>query len=186
MPSHLAYKRVSSVEQNTQRQLSDSPIDFHRVYEDKCSGASTDRPALQKLRLEARRGDVIHVHSIDRMARSLMDLNELLNEFRDKGVSVRFAKEGLEFKDEDNHTSMLMLNIMASVAEFERNIIRERQAEGIAKAKIRGVYKGGKRKADRTKVLNMINEGVSKAQIARTLGLSRTTVYKITSENAHS
>ena len=81
--------------------------------------------------------------------------------------------------DADNSINKLMLSILGAVGEFERSLIRERQAEGIAKAKERGVYKGAKRKADRTKVKNMLAEGVPKAQIAKRLGIARQTVYDI-------
>jgi DNA invertase Pin-like site-specific DNA recombinase len=180
----IAYRRVSTVEQNTDRQLAESGMSFDLEFEDKCSGSTANRPELTNLRIQVRAGDVVHVHSIDRMARSLQDLNALVAELNEKSVAVRFHKEGLDFNGKNNATSNLMLNIIGSIAEFERTIIRERQAEGIAKAKAKGVYKGAKRKADRTKVLNMVKDGIPKAQIARKLGIGRTTVYDIINERA--
>lgn len=181
---HIAYRRVSTLDQTTDRQLSDTGISFDVEFEDKCSGSSTDRPKLTDLRIQARSGDTIHVHSIDRMARSLPDLNALIAEFNSKGATIRFHKESLEFNGNDNATSKLMLNILGAVAEFERSLIRERQAEGIARAKARGVYKGSKKKADRTKVINMVNAGIPKAQIAKKLGIGRTTIYEIIKEHS--
>lgn len=177
---HLAYKRVSSREQNTSRQLDKSSEVFSKVYEDRCSGSSTDRPQLQQLRIDAMQGDTIHVHSFDRLARDSGDLNNLIKEFTSKGVSVKIHNPSLTFGgNEDNSINQLMLNILGAVSQFERSMILERQAEGIAKAQERGVYKGSKRKADYTKVHNMVAQGVPKAQVAKKLGLSRTAIYNI-------
>ena len=118
---------------------------------------------------------------MDRLARSLIDLHRLVDELAERGVSVKFLKEGQTYSLDSSPVARLMLGLFGSVAEFERAIIRERQAEGIAKAKARGVYKG------RAKVLNeeqimqageWVSGGISKVEVARSLGIGRTTLYK--------
>ncbi|WBI33416.1 Transposon Tn3 resolvase [Pseudomonas aeruginosa] len=113
-----------------------------KTFTDKVSGATTNRPQLQAMLEFVREGDVIHVHSIDRLARSLVDLLALVREQTARGVHIHFHKEALLFTGESNPTQELMLSIMDSVAQFERAMIKERQKEGIAKAKQKGVYKG--------------------------------------------
>lgn len=153
---------------------------FDKVYEDKCSGSTTNRPQLTELLIDVEKGDTIHVHSFDRLARNMVDLHGLITKLTKKGVSIEIYKPALTFKGgDDNKYNDLMLGILGAVSQFERQIILERQAEGIAKAKERGVYKNAKRKADHTKVRNMVAEGIPKAKIARQLGLSRQTIYDI-------
>jgi len=136
--------RVSSVDQNTDRQL--DGIELDRVFADKASGKNAgDRPQLQELLGYAREGDTIIVHSIDRLARNLDDLRRLVNDLTSRGVRIQFVKETLTFSGDDSPMSRLLLSMMGAFAEFERAIIRERQREGIEKAKKKGVYKGHKR-----------------------------------------
>lgn len=179
----IGYIRVSTADQRTERQLDGIKLD--RTFTDKCSGSTTERPALQQLKAHVREGDTIIVHSIDRMARNLEDLLELINYFSSEGVQIRFVKENMTFGGtESNPMQKLILSVMGSVAEFERAIILERQREGIAKAKERGVYKGRKPSVDREQVLALHREGVNKAQIAKRLGIGRATVYRILDEVA--
>ena len=135
----VGYKRVSSVDQNLARQ---DLGDVDRIFEDKISGKDTNRAALKEMILFVRSGDEVVVHSIDRLARDLRDLQDIVTTLNDKGVSISFMSERLTFTGKaDDAKSKLMLQMMGSFAEVERNIIRKRQAEGIAKAKERGVYK---------------------------------------------
>lgn len=175
----IGYIRVSSFEQNTERQLDGLELD--NIFTDKVSGKSTDRPALQEMLRHLRKGDQLFVHSMDRLARNLIDLRQLVAELTAKGVRVQFMKEGLTFTGDDAPMSMLMLSIMGAVAEFERSIIRERQAEGIKIAKTKGVYKG--RKASLTydqveEVRLKVAAGVPKAKIAREYKCNRETLYR--------
>ncbi|MDN7125058.1 recombinase family protein [Pseudidiomarina sp. 1APP75-32.1] len=180
----IGYIRVSTIDQRTERQLDGIKLD--RTFTDKCSGSTTQRPALQQLKDHVREGDTVVVHSIDRMARNLEDLLELINYFSSKGVQIRFVKESMTFGGtEPDPMQKLMLSIMGSVAEFERAIILERQREGIALAKERGAYKGRKPSVDREQVLQLHSEGVAKAQIAKRLGIGRATVYRILDEQAN-
>lgn len=175
----LGYIRVSSVDQKTDRQLEGETLD--KVFEDRCSGKDTCRPALAALKDFAREGDLAVIHSMDRLARNLSDLKRIVKEFNDRGVIVKFVKEGLKFTGEDTAVAHLMMNVVGAVAEFERALIRERQAEGIALAKKKGVYKGRKPAITSDMLVEIkarIAAGEPKAQIARDLGISRETLYK--------
>lgn len=178
----IGYARVSSKDQNLDRQLAALKKEkVFRVFTDAVSGSSTQRPGLDGALNYLRTGDQLIVVSMDRLARSLIDLHRLVGELTEHGVSVKFLKEGQTYSLDSSPVAKLMLGLLGSVAEFERAIIRERQAEGIAKAKARGVYKG------RAKVLNeeqiaqartWVSEGIPKAEVARRLGIGRTTLYK--------
>lgn len=178
----IGYARVSSKDQNLDRQLAALKKEkVFRVFTDTVSGSSTQRPGLDGALNYLRAGDQLIVVSMDRLARSLIDLHRLVDELTERGVSVKFLKEGQTYSLDSSPVAKLMLGLLGSVAEFERSIIRERQAEGIAKAKARGVYKG------RAKVLNeeqvaqargWVSAGIPKAEVARRLGIGRTTLYK--------
>jgi len=178
MSKNVGYIRVSSANQNTVRQLVDLKLD--KVFTDHCSGAQADRPALTELLEWVREEDVVHVHSMDRLARNLPDLKELVAAINSKGASVRFYKESLEFSGEESPMSELLLNLLGAVAQFERALIKERQREGIEAAKKRGVYKGRKRVLCAASIEDLKNrrsagEGVT--ALARKFGVSRQTVY---------
>lgn len=176
----VAYVRVSTVDQNLDRQ--DLP-DVERTFTDKASGGSTDRPALQDLIGFVREGDTVVVWSIDRLARSLKDLQDLIARLNGKGVSVEFVSERLTFSaDRDDPFARLQFQMMGAFAEFERAMIRKRQREGIAKAKGKGVYKGRAPSIDRDTVVARLDRGESPTSIARELGISRPSVYRIAAE----
>ena len=174
--AQVGYKRVSSAGQSTARQLDGMALE--QVFEDQVSGATTDRPALQEMLRYVRKGDTIHVHSIDRLARSLKDLLELVEVFKARGVQLHFHTEGLIFTSEKNHTQDLMLSMMGAVAQFERSMIRERQAEGIAKAKATGAYKGRKKTVDDDAIRTAVTGGLSFRKAAIELGVSLSTVQR--------
>jgi len=175
----VGYIRVSSLDQNTDRQL--DGIELDKAFTDKASGKDTKRPQLQAAMEYLREGDTLVVHSMDRLARNLVDLRQIVQNLTQRGVKVRFVKESLEFNGEnDSAMSTLLLNMLGAVAEFERSMIRERQAEGIAKAKAKGVYRGRKPKLEPEQVAYMkakVAAGEPKAVIARHLGISRETLY---------
>lgn len=175
----IGYIRVSASDQNVERQLDGMELD--RTFTDKVSGKSTDRPQLQEMLRFVREGDHLLVHSMDRLARNLIDLRQMVQELTKRGVRITFVKEGLTFNGEDAAMSVLLLSVMGAVAEFERAIIKERQAEGIRIARQKGVYKG--RKAALTddqigEVRRKVAEGIPKARIAREYKCSRETIYK--------
>ncbi len=182
--NHIAYLRVSTVDQNTDRQLTDTGITFDKTFTDKCSGSTTKRPALEEMDSYVRAGDTIHVHSIDRLARNTANLLELVTTWNDRDVSVVIHKQNMKFTSEANDaTSKLMLTILGAVADFELSMIKERQREGIEKAKARGVYKGGihqKTKPEvRAKALELLGDGVSIRKTASQLGIGVSTVARI-------
>jgi len=171
----IGYRRVSSEGQNLDRQ------DFvcDKMFKEKVSGAKRDREALAEMIEFAREGDEVVVWSIDRLARDLRDLQDIISTLNDKGVSISFVKEKLTFAgDADDAFAKLQLQMMGAFAEFERNIIRQRQAEGIASAKVRGVYKGRKKTVDENRICKMKAEGHSVTDIAEIVGVSRMTVYR--------
>lgn len=173
----IGYIRVSSTDQNTARQLEGVALD--EVFTDKVSAANTDRPELQAMLRHVRKGDVLHVHSIDRLARSLEDLLSLVKGLIGRGVAVSFHKEQLHFTGEANPMQELMLGLLGSVAQFERALIRERQAEGIAKAKEKGVYKGRVKSVDDDAIRKaMAEDGASFRKVAKALGVSLSTVQR--------
>lgn len=177
----VGYVRVSTVDQNVERQL-EQLQHCDELFIDKVSGKDIERPSLQEMMRHIRRGDIIEVTSIDRLARNNIDLQTLVKEINGKGVGVKFLKEGLIFNPdtEDNAISKMMLTMLAAISEFERELIRERQREGIALAKAKGKYKGRLPKLSAEEVDQLkqrIESGESKSSVAKSLGITRMTVY---------
>ena len=175
----IGYIRVSSELQNTDRQL--EGVEVNKVFTDKLSGKSTKRLALNQMLEYARDGDTIVVHSMDRLARNLDDLRKIVKTLTAKQIKVKFIKESLEFTGDDSAISNLLLSVMGAFAEFERSIIKERQMEGIALAKKRGVYKGRKKTLDDEQVKELIYRvslGERKTNLAKEFGISRETLYQ--------
>jgi len=170
--------RVSTTDQNTARQL--DGVEVERTYTDRASGKDTARPKLEELVRFVRDGDTVVVHSMDRLARNLEDLRRLVRGLTDRGVRVEFVKEHLVFSGEDSPMATLMLSVMGAFAEFERALILERQREGIAAARARGVYTGRKPALDDAQAAELRRRaaaGESKAALGREYGISRETVY---------
>jgi DNA invertase Pin-like site-specific DNA recombinase len=175
----VGYVRVSSTDQNEARQV-EALTGTDRLFVDKLSGKNTERPALTEMLAYVREGDTVRVASLDRLARNLDDLRRLVTDLTAKGVRVEFIKEALTFTGEASPMSKLLLSMLGAVAEFERELIRERQAEGIAIAKAKGVYKGRKPALTAEQVeqaRERVTQGIPKAAVARDLGVSRQTLY---------
>ena len=175
----IGYIRVSTFEQNTDRQLEGIAVD--KTFIDKASGKDVQRPQLDALLQFVREGDTVVVHSMDRLARNLDDLRRLVRDLTKRGVQIEFIKEHLVFTGEDSPMANLLLSVMGAFAEFERALIRERQREGIALAKQRGAYKGRKRSLTLEQVDQIrqrIAVGEKKAQVARDFNISRETLYQ--------
>jgi DNA invertase Pin-like site-specific DNA recombinase len=174
----VGYIRVSSIDQNTVRQL--DGIEVERTFTDKASGKDTARPRLDEMIAFVRDGDTVLVHSMDRLARNLDDLRRLVRTLTGKGVRVEFVKEHLVFTGEDSPMATLLLSVMGAFAEFERALILERQREGIAAAKQRGVYTGRKPALTAEQAQHLRKRaaaGEKKSALAREFGVSRETVY---------
>ncbi len=118
----IGYIRVSSFDQNPERQLEGVPV--ARVFTDKASGKDTQRPELERLLAFVREGDTVVVHSMDRLARNLDDLRRIVQSLTKRGVRIEFAKEGLTFTGEDSPMANLMLSVMGAFAEFERALLK--------------------------------------------------------------
>ena len=178
------YLRVSTILQNTERQLVDVVCD--RQYEDKLSGKDTNRPQFQLMMSNLRSGDVVNVHSLDRVGRNTKDILEIVQEIKDKGCLIHFHKENLKFDGTKSDLySDLMLTILAGFSQFERNIILERQREGIAIAKAKGVYKGRRSKLTEEQLENMkmdFNSGIAKTEIAKKYDVTRAYVYQLVNQ----
>jgi DNA invertase Pin-like site-specific DNA recombinase len=175
----IGYVRVSSFDQNPERQLDQAEVD--RVFTDKASGKNVLRPQLDQLLAFAREGNTVVVYSMDRLARNLDDLRRIVHDLTRRGVRVEFVKEHLIFSGDDSPIAQLMLSVMGAFAEFERALIRERQREGIAIAKQRGAYRGRKKALKPEQVVELLQHaqaGESKTHLAQTFGISRETVYQ--------
>ena len=177
---NVGYIRVSSVGQNTERQLKDIALD--KTFEEKVSGKDANRPALTDCISHLREGDILHIHSIDRLARNLKDLQQIVESLTKKGVTVKFHKENLTFDGNANPLQTLMFQMMGAFAEFERVLINERRAEGMALARERGVKMGAPSKLSGEQVQEikkLVANGGDKSAIAKQFGVSRPTLYKM-------
>ena len=178
MGQRVGYLRVSTVDQNTERQLDGIALD--KVFTDKASGKDTNRPELMRALEYVREGDILVVHSMDRLARNLEDLRRIVRELTGRGVRVEFVKESLTFTGEDSAMNTLLLSMLGAVAEFERSMILERQREGIAIAKAAGKYKGRKAALSQDQARELsdrLANGESVTALAGEYGVSRQTVY---------
>ncbi len=176
---HIGYVRVSSFDQNPERQLEHVQVD--RLFTDTASGKDTKRAELDRALAFVREGDTVVVHSMDRLARNLDDLRRIVQQLTSCGVRIEFVKEQLTFTGEDSPLANLLLSVMGAFAEFERALIRERQREGIALAKQRGAYRGRKKALSPEQAAELrhrVKAGARKAPLARELGISRETLYQ--------
>lgn len=174
----IGYIRVSTFEQNVERQLDGIQLD--RTFTDKASGKDANRPELAALLDYVRDGDTVKVHSMDRLARNLDDLRKIVKTITEKGARIEFSKENLIFTGDDSPIATLLLSVMGAFAEFERSLIRERQREGVAIAKAKGLYRGRKPKLNAAQIAEAkakVASGVPKARVAREMGVSRMTLY---------
>jgi DNA invertase Pin-like site-specific DNA recombinase len=175
----IGYIRVSTLDQNPDRQLEGAQLS--KVFTDNASGKDTQRPQLDALLGYIREGDTLVVHSMDRLARNLDDLRRLVQQLTGRGVRIEFIKERLTFTGEDSPMANLLLSVMGAFAEFERELIRERQREGIALAKQRGAYRGRKPALSSTQAAELRRRAEArepKTALAREFGISRATLYE--------
>ena len=179
------YARVSSNDgsQKIDRQTTDISK-YDEVFEDYASGGSTNRPKLQEMLKWVRKGDVVEVHSIDRLARNINDLLQIVKTItEERHAEIYFIKENLRFTDDTNNPfNKLTLQIIGSIAEFERNMIKMRQAEGIAIAKQKGVYSKERCKkislTQQEELKNDIKNKVRVCEILKKYGITKPTYYR--------
>lgn len=181
---NIGYKRVSTVDQTTARQL--AGIELERIYEDKASGATKDRPELKRCLDALREGDTLHVHTVDRLSRSMRDLLDIVDIVLKAKANLIIYSPRMDINTrEDNYMQDFQLHLWAGVAQLERAMSRQRQTEGIAHAKLNGTKSGkpfGKQPLDQSlkpKAVALMTEGLNITTIAKTLGISRASVYKL-------
>ena len=176
----LGYVRVSTVEQNESRQLETmKKYDVEKIFSEKVSAKDANRPRLQELLEFAREGDTIYIHDFSRLARSTQDLLCIVDDLNNRGIHLVSSKEQI---DTNTPTGKLLLTVIAAIAQFERENLKERQREGIAIAKKNGVYKGRKPiqiEDFDTHYNRWLTRQVTKTQLAKELGISRQTLYNL-------
>ena len=177
----VGYARVSSTDQHLARQVEalKGVAGISRIYTDKASGKDADRDGLRECLDYLTEGDTLAVASMDRLARSLPDLLAIVHGLAERGVGVKFLKEALTFDGSPN--AELMLAVFGAVAQFERALIKERQAEGVRLAKEAGKYKGRapKLSAEQQAMVRQLHaDGVNVAEIGRRFNVSRQAVYR--------
>ncbi len=173
----IGYIRVSTVGQNSERQL--EGVELDKVFEEKVSAKTINRPKLQELLEYIREGDTVVVHDISRLARNISDLHNLVEQINEKGATLQFKKEGLTFTgDKKDPMSQLLLSMLGAVYQFERSILLERQREGIEVAKKAGKFKGRPAKIDKQEILRVLSQGNSISKTANLLGVSMSSVQR--------
>ena len=175
----FGYARVSTSQQSLDIQikvLKESGVKARRIFTDKVSGSHTDRDGLHLLRIKVEEGDVILVKKLDRLGRDTADMIQLIKEFDNMGVAIRFLDDGIST---EGTMGKMVVTILAAVAQAERQRILERTNEGRVEAIANGVKFGRKRTVDRVKVLAMKAQGVGPTEIAKQLRIGRSTVYKL-------
>lgn len=172
------YIRVSTVHQNTVRQLVDVPCD--REYLEKISAKDVNRPQLQAMLSNLRPGDIINVHSLDRLCRNVKDLLNIIEEVQSKGATIKFHSENLIFEpNANNPLNKAITTIVAAMAELERNLILERVREGCQQARLEGKYKGRQPKLSEIQI-NELKSMIGKyprSKIAKHFGITTRSTY---------
>ena len=174
----VAYKRVSSINQNIDRQL--EGIDFDREFVEKISGKDKERKQLQEMILFLRQGDELYIHSLDRLGRNLKDLQEIIEELTCKGVIIHSVKENITFSNDNNPMNKLLFHILGAFSEFERELIKERQREGIMIAQKKGIKFGRRRKLNERQIKELkedFSKDVSVEELSKKFNLTRQTIY---------
>ncbi|WP_028389324.1 recombinase family protein [Legionella fairfieldensis] len=175
----FGYARVSTSQQSLDiqiKELKDAGVKSHRLFTDKATGSHCDRDGLQTLRIKVEEGDVILVKKLDRLGRDTADMVQLIKEFDAMGVSIRFLDDGIST---EGPMGKMVVTILAAVAQAERQRILERTNEGRIDAKLKGVKFGRKRTVDRDKIISLYTSGIGATEIAKQIGIGRSTVYKL-------
>lgn len=196
MSLNILYVRISSLEQNLDRQLNNSN-DYNYVIEDKCSGAIPffEREGGRKIEKLISKNEItsLYVHQIDRLGRNLLDILNTINFFNKKGICIHIIQQGLKTLNDDgseNPIAKMTISILGVVAEMERNLIKERQKEGILIAKAKGTYKGRAKgssvsnldflnKPKVKKAIDYLNNGMKGVEVSKLTGLHLNTISKI-------
>lgn len=180
----IGYARVSTTDQNLEAQLAQlQAAGCDKLFQEKASGVKVDRPELAAMLDYARQGDTIVVCKLDRIARSTKHLLDIVDELQKKGASFKVLNIDL---DTSTATGKLMLTMLGAIATFEREMMLERQLEGIAQAKQVGAYKGRKptARAQAQQVMELLAQGKTKQAVAETLKMGVASVYRIAKEHS--
>lgn len=172
------YARVSTIDQDCAVQVAAlRAAGCEIIRSEKASGSTREgRSELETLLQFVRDGDALVVTRIDRLARSMKDLQDIVHELKRKGVALRATEQPV---DTSTAAGKAFLDMLGVFAEFETNLRRERQAEGIAAAKEAGVYTGRKPSIDADKVKALADQGIGPSEIARRMGIGRASVYRV-------
>lgn len=175
----FGYARVSTSQQSLDIQvkaLKEAGVRANRIFTDKTSGSHTKRDGLNLLRLKVEEGDIILIKKLDRLGRDTADMIQLIKEFDQEGVAIRFLDDGIST---EGTMGKMIVTILSAVAQAERQRILERTNEGRLEAKLKGVQFGRKRSVDREKIKQLRSQGIGATVIARQLKIARSTVYKV-------
>ncbi len=178
----FGYARVSTSQQSLDGQvkaLKEAGVKTSRIFTDKASGSHVNRDGLQSLRVKVEEGDVILVKKLDRLGRDTADMIQLIKEFDGMGVSVRFLDDGIST---EGAMGKMVVTILSAVAQAERQRILERTNEGRIEAKAKGVKFGRKRTINTEKLKALHKNGLGATDIAKQMGIGRSTVYKLLNE----
>ena len=173
----VGYARCSSVDQNLEVQLETlKKVGCEKIYQEKVSGTSTQgRDELNTLLEFMREGDELVITRIDRLARSVRDLQNIVYDLEKRGITISATEQPINTK---TSVGKCFLDMLSVFSEFETNLRRERQMEGIEKAKEKGVYKGRKPSIDVNAVRELKEKGMGASAIAKELGIGRASVYR--------
>jgi DNA invertase Pin-like site-specific DNA recombinase len=180
----FGYARISTGQQSLDIQikaLKEAGAIKSRIFSDKATGSNTDRDGLSLLRIKVEKGDVVLVTKLDRLGRDTADMINLIKEFDNLGVAIRFLDDGISTEGE---MGKMVVTILSAVSQAERHRILERTNEGRIEARAKGVKFGRKPSVDRQRVLEMKSKGTKAVDIAKQLGIGRSTVYKVLKEGA--
>lgn len=178
----FGYARVSTSQQSLETQLNAllvAGVKKSRIFSDKMTGSHAKRDGLSLLRVKIEEGDVIFVTKLDRLGRDTADMIQLIKEFDELGVAVRFLDDGIST---EGAMGKMVVTILSAVAQAERQRILERTNEGRVEAKARGVKFGRKRSIDRAYIAQLHASGLGATEIAKKTGIGRSTVYKLINE----
>ncbi|CAH1603270.1 recombinase family protein [Vibrio parahaemolyticus] len=178
----FGYARVSTSQQSLDIQLKalkSAGVKPSRIFSDKASGSNNERKGLELLQMKVEEGDVLLVKKLDRLGRDTAEMISLIKLFDEMGVAIKFLDDGISTEGE---MGKMVVTILSAVAQAERHRILERTNEGRIEAKLKGVKFGRKRTVDRKRLNDLYTQGVGATDIARQLGIARSTVYKVLNE----
>ena len=178
----FGYARVSSSNQSLDiqvKRLKEEGVEEFRIFTDKASGKNTDREGLETLLNKIEAGDLILVTKLDRLGRNTVDMIQLIDQFDQMGVSVRFLDDGISTEGE---MGKMVVTILSAVAQAERARILERTNEGRIEAKAKGIKFGRKESVNRKKLKELVDAGMGATKIAKEMGIARSTVYRLLKE----